>query len=40
VSDPGNAAREARLKWLVFGGLTAAILLMAVVFIVVGQLAG
>lgn len=32
-------ARERRLRWLVFGGVSAALLLMVVVFIVVGNLA-
>jgi putative Ca2+/H+ antiporter (TMEM165/GDT1 family) len=32
--------RERRLRWLVFGGVTLALLVMAVVFIVVGKLAG
>jgi hypothetical protein len=32
--------RERRLRWLVFGGVGLGLVLMAVVFVVVGALAG
>jgi len=32
--------RERRLRWLVFGGVTACLLVMLVIFVVVGKLAG
>jgi putative Ca2+/H+ antiporter (TMEM165/GDT1 family) len=34
-----NDERERRLRWLVFGGVVAALAVMLVVFVVVGNLA-
>jgi hypothetical protein len=34
-----DEARERRLRWLVFGGVGAGLLVMLVVFVVVGKLA-
>ncbi len=34
-----TAARERRLRWLVFGGVTLALVFMAVIFIIIGKLA-
>jgi hypothetical protein len=35
-----DEARERRLRWLVFGGVGLGLLVMLVVFVVVGKLAG
>jgi hypothetical protein len=37
--DARQHRREVRLRWLVFGGVVAGLLLMAVVFIVIGNIA-